>query len=588
MFPRQQLVSVPYAVRAGVADHADTAGDALSLGGFSSENFVQASEAEDFLTAAELLETLESLGFEPEIAWADILGIPADLADGDADTLSTLFCAAGEVAKWDGLTWSCDTDIDTHLSEAEVDAFVANNGYALETALSTAVASLEGGDDILQTNVDTVQTNVDAVQGNLTALSNSLDPVATAGLPPDLLDGDDNSDVLASLVCGLDQVARWDGSGWQCSNTGDRVATAAPGDCDAAGEGKVYFDSVSKTLRICDGVAYRGLKICDEICGDAATVVCGLPVEDDCGTACGPLGTAFNTLQCAEGNTVECGVAIADDCGNDCGYAGSKLTPSQCSAESTACGSSVVDDCGNECGGVGEFCADGLCVDGVCTVYASCKELLDDGQSTGDGTYSIRPDGLGSFDVYCDMTTDGGGWTLIMMMKGDDVSTFRYDSAYWDNSDVLNELTTDPDVDTNMKNRAYNSLGFSSIRMDMATLGNSHTVDISRGSAHELFTGPHVDTSYQRQDFLDWIPVDGSKWDNQPNCNLKGFQLSASQTNCRYGISMNNEGDCTSNDASIGFGCHTNSFFPNRTTQCGGSRWTPDEAYPQRGWIFVR
>ena len=53
-----------------------------------------------------------------------------------------------------------------------------------------------------------------------------------------------------------------------------------------------------------------------------------------------------------------------------------------------------------------------------CIVHSSCKTLHDSGGATTSGVYTVNPTGSQEVDVYCDMISDGGGWSKIVATTG--------------------------------------------------------------------------------------------------------------------------------------------------------------------------
>ena len=81
----------------------------------------------------------------------------------------------------------------------------------------------------------------------------------------------------------------------------------------------------------------------------------------------------------------------------------------------------------------------------------NCGELYKSGERVS-GVYSIDPDGSGAFDVFCDQTTAGGGWTVFQKRLDGSVNFYRnwtdykhgfgdLNGEFWLGLDKINRLT---------------------------------------------------------------------------------------------------------------------------------------------------
>jgi hypothetical protein len=170
-------------------------------------------------------------------------------------------------------------------------------------------------------------------------------------------------------------------------------------------------DSCTSGTPAADDASCNGL---DDDCNGATDEDYGLVCIDNAVTSCvmGSLAyapcsddDACNGAEgCSDGACSE-GTPPEPDDGNDC----------------------TVDTCLPESGVVhttaplGTHCAEhGVCAGSECVIPRSCREWLRLAPASADGVYRVDVDGQGpeaAFDVYCDMTTAGGGWQLITVTQ---------------------------------------------------------------------------------------------------------------------------------------------------------------------------
>ena len=127
--------------------------------------------------------------------------------------------------------------------------------------------------------------------------------------------------------------------------------------------------------------------------------------------------------------------------------------------------------------GAGATCQNGECVS--LKEGQNCLDIKLQNPAALSGTYSIDPDGEGgadAFDVYCDMTKDGGGWTLVFRDTMDGAMKEQHPGAISPNALATLEGATAKLADTlinSIRSETANAIAY---RLDSPNVASAYFV----------------------------------------------------------------------------------------------------------------